>query len=420
MSPPSTQVSALRSALLVSPDNVPLRIHLADTLVSLERFSEAELEYREALRVAPGDDSAVLGLAESLLAQGRLSDALALAEELDERGTMLGRPQIQLARIHLLGGRIDEAREAYSRGVEADISLANPHLEQRLGLTAPPPPAITFSQVGGMEAVKEEIRVKAIYPIAQPELFESYGKRVGGGVLMYGPPGCGKTYLARATAGEIEGAFISVGLNDVLNLWTGSGVQNLHQIFQRARSQRPSVLFFDEVDALGATRSAATSGQRVVNQFLAEFDGATTSNEGVLILGATNAPWNVDSAFRRPARFDQVIFVPPPDSLAREAIFAVHLEARPTADIDLSRLAGKTDGFSGADIMGVVDRTVEACLRVAVKTGHQAPVSQSDLLDEIKRTRPSVDEWFIGARNYVKFANDGGLYDDLASYVTGR
>ncbi len=152
-----------------------------------------------------------------------------------------------------------------------------------------------------MEAVKEEIRVKAIYPIARPELFESYGKRAGGGVLMYGPPGCGKTYLARATAGEIEGTFISVGLNDVLNLWTGSGVQNLHQIFEQARAQRPSVLFFDEVDALGATRSAATSGQRVVNQFLAEFDGATTSNEGVLILGATNAPWNVDSAFRRPA-----------------------------------------------------------------------------------------------------------------------
>jgi transitional endoplasmic reticulum ATPase len=140
----------------------------------------------------------------------------------------------------------------------------------------------------------------------------------------------------------------------------------------------------------------------------------------VLILGATNTPWNVDPAFRRPGRFDRVIFVPPPDSLAREAIFAVHLDGKPTHGLDIPKLAGKTDGFSGADIKGVVDRATEGCLRIAMKTGQEHPLTTDGLLDEIKRTRPSIDEWFVGAANFVKFANDGGLYDDLAAYLNNR
>ena len=183
-------------------------------------------------------------------------------------------------------------------------------------------PKISFADVGGMESLKEEIRLKILHPLANPELYKMYGKSVGGGILMYGPPGCGKTYLARATAGEAKAAFLAVGIEDVLDMWLGNSERRLHQLFETARQNTPCMLFFDEVDALGAKRSdmRASAARMLVNQFLSELDGVSHSNEGVLILAATNAPWHVDSAFRRPGRFDRVLFVPPPDAAARQDI----------------------------------------------------------------------------------------------------
>ena len=153
-----------------------------------------------------------------------------------------------------------------------------------------------------MEDVKEEIRMKIVHPFAQPELFAAYGKTPGGGILLYGPPGCGKTYIARATAGEISATFIAIGIDEVLSMWMGESEQALHEAFERARRAAPCVLFFDEVDAIGAKRHDIRHGamRQLVNQFLAELDGIKTSNEGVLVLAATNAPWAVDAALRRP------------------------------------------------------------------------------------------------------------------------
>ena len=168
-------------------------------------------------------------------------------------------------------------------------------------------------------ALKEEIRLKIIYPLQHADLYAAYGKSAGGGILMYGPPGCGKTHLARATAGEIKAGFLSVGINDVLDMWIGNSERNLHEMFEQARQNKPCVLFFDEVDALGASRSdmRASAGRHLINQFLSEMDGVQSANEGVLVLAATNAPWHLDPAFRRPGRFDRVLFVPPPDRPAQ-------------------------------------------------------------------------------------------------------
>src|SRR5262249_29253717 len=183
-------------------------------------------------------------------------------------------------------------------------------------------PAVSFQDVGGMEHVKEEIRMKIIHPLTHPELYRAYGKAIGGGILMYGPPGCGKTHLARATAGEVKAGFLAIGINDVLEMWIGQSERNLHEVFERARENRPCVLFFDEVDALGASRTdlRQSSGRHLINQFLAELDGVKDNNDGVLILAATNAPWHLDPAFRRPGRFDRILFVPPPDAGARASI----------------------------------------------------------------------------------------------------
>jgi SpoVK/Ycf46/Vps4 family AAA+-type ATPase len=179
------------------------------------------------------------------------------------------------------------------------------------------------------------------------------------------------------------------------------------------------VLFFDEVDALGASRSdlRQSSGRQLINQFLAELDGVNSDNEGVLILAATNAPWHLDAAFRRPGRFDRILFVPPPDPPARAAILGILLRGKPARDIDVDQVAKKTDGFSGADLKAVVDAAVEQKLREALKAGGPQPLTTRDLLGAAAGVRPTTKEWFGTARNYALYANQGGLYDDIRKYL---
>jgi transitional endoplasmic reticulum ATPase len=174
-----------------------------------------------------------------------------------------------------------------------------------------------------------------------------------------------------ATAGEIKAGFLVVGINDILDMWIGQSERNLHEIFEQVRRARPCVLFIDEVDALGANRSDMrhSGRRRLINQFLSEMDGIQASNEGVLVLAATNMPWQVDSAFRRPGRFDRMIFVPPPDAPARAAILRILCRDKPVQDIDYDVVSKRTDHFSGADLKGVLDRAVEAKLREAIKDG---------------------------------------------------
>ena len=245
----------------------------------------------------------------------------------------------------------------------------------------PEKPEDGFETVGGMEEVKEEIRLKIIHPLNNPEIYKAYGKKIGGGILHYGPPGCGKTHIARATAGEINAFFFSVGINDVLDMWLGSSEKNLHEIFENARDNTPSVLFFDEVDALAASRSdlRSSNGKQVINQFLSELDGVDASNEGILVLAATNAPWHLDSAFRRPGRFDRVIFVPPPDKQGRAEILRILTRGKPTRDIDFEFLARKTEKFSGADLEKIIDVAIEAKLENSLKSGVAEPLTTKDL-----------------------------------------
>ena len=437
-------LATLREALALSPDNVPLREHLAATLLVAGRADEAEAEYREALTRGAGG-SAQLGLARAFFALGKLREAGVLAETLAETDADNAGAQLLLARIVLNDGRPDEARERYTRAVQLDPSLSDPELAAALaagdarrervpthayvaddgdGLetVGAERPRITFDDVGGMEDVKEEIRMKIVHPFAQPELFAAYGKTPGGGILLYGPPGCGKTHIARATAGEISATFIAVGIDEVLSMWMGESEQALHEAFERARRAAPCVLFFDEVDAIGAKRHDIRHGamRQLVNQFLAELDGIKTSNEGVLVLAATNAPWAVDDALRRPGRFDRVVFLPPPDEQARAAIIHLHLAERPTSDVDVESLARKTNGFSGADLAAVVDRAVEAKLRDSMQARVPLPLETRDLEAALKGARPTTAEWMQTARSYALHANEAGTYDDVLAYLERR
>ena len=437
-------IRALREALEVSPENVPLRRHLAQLLLRQGDYEDAEKEFRRALQFSPHDAAAKMGLAEVYHKQGKHAVALAVLEDLLSAAGAPAEAHLLRCRVLLKCGQAGAAVQAYRDALAADPSLADAALAEELGvgpaedsdvidgrvravlgdlpdepLVDLERPAITFNEVGGMDAVKEEIRMKIIYPMTNRDLYAAYGKPVGGGILMYGPPGCGKTYLARATAGEIRAGFLSVGLHDVLDMWIGQSEHKLHEIFEHARRRRPCVLFFDEADALGANRTDMrhSAGRQLINQFLAELDGVQASNEGVLVLAATNAPWHLDPAFRRPGRFDRVLFVPPPDAPARAGIVEILLSGKPVSGISCEQVAKKCEEFSGADLKAVVDVAVEAKLREAMKKGVPLPLSTRDLLDAARTVKPTTKEWFATARNYALYSNQGGMYDDILHYL---
>jgi transitional endoplasmic reticulum ATPase len=473
--------AALREALRLSPQNAPLLLHVAETVLRNGGFNEAEALFKRSLALEPSSTPAKLGLAAAFFQQGKHSAALVIVEDLVKGPSPTARSLLLHARLALHAGEARLAAQQYLRAREADASVSDsgleaelapylpkrpvPHLPKNAAPSAasgmddlpsffspeatdeqsseasgddaereplpagdlptdptaeePERPTTTFAEVGGMEQVKEEVRMKIILPLQQPDLFRAYGKKIGGGILMYGPPGCGKTFLARATAGEVSASFLAVGISDVLDMWIGQSEKNLHSIFEQARSHRPCVLFFDEVDALGANRTdmLKSGGRQIINQFLSELDGVATSNEGVLVLAATNAPWHLDPAFRRPGRFDRILFVPPPDQGARASILRLVLKGKPVGEIDFDALAKKTDGFSGADLKAVVDVAVEAKLRDAMRAGSLQPLSGRDLLEAIKRHKPTVRDWFQTARNHALYANQSGLYDDILAYM---
>jgi SpoVK/Ycf46/Vps4 family AAA+-type ATPase len=269
-----------------------------------------------------------------------------------------------------------------------------------------------------MEEVKRKINLAFLAPLRSPALREAYGKSLRGGLLLYGPPGCGKTFLARAVAGELGARFLVIGLQDVLDLWLGESERRLHDIFEAARRHAPCVLFFDELDAMGQKRSQlrGSAGRNVINQLLSELDGFSP-NQGVFVMGATNHPWDVDVALLRPGRFDRLALVLPPDGAAREAILAYHLRDRPLAQIDLGALARATEGLSGADLARLCEAAAELAIEGAMATDRVGPIGFDDLERARLQTRPSARGWFETARNFVLFANQGGLYDDLLTYM---
>jgi AAA+ superfamily predicted ATPase len=441
-------INSLRAAVQVSPDNLPLRQALAETLLSHGRYEEAEREYKQALSMSPHSADLKTALASTYFQQDKNSHAMVIVEDLIKNSPS-AKTLVLHAKLLARAGETDYAVRQYKRAVESDAAVADSAFAARLGIpsvkdpTRPSDelfegklrgsadegaadqvaeierPKISFKNVGGMDGLKDEIRMKIIHPLKHPELYKAYGKTAGGGILMYGPPGCGKTYLARATAGEIKAGFLAVGINDVLNMWIGNSEKNLHELFEQARRNRPCVLFFDEVDALAASRAdmRTSAGRHLINQFLAELDGVNADNEGVLVLAATNAPWHVDPAFRRPGRFDRILFVPPPDAAARSAVLRIMLKDKPLEEIDYDTVAKKADGFSGADLKGLVDVTIERKLQQAMKEGVPKPICTKDLIGAAGIVKPSTREWFATARNYALYSNQGGTYDDILKFL---
>jgi transitional endoplasmic reticulum ATPase len=277
---------------------------------------------------------------------------------------------------------------------------------------------ITFADVAGMDAVKEAIRMDILYPLQHPEMAKIYKLKSGGGILMYGPPGCGKTFIAKATAGELNATFIPVSIHEIISGFTGEGERALHGFFEAARRQAPAVLFFDELDAIGGNRSRLGGPMRtLVNQFLTELDGVGTNNEKVLIIGATNLPWEVDDALRRPGRFDKVLFITPPDQVARKRMFELQFKDKPSEALDCAALAAAAEGFSAADIRKVSEESSDKAFRQALRTGEVVKITSAEVLAAIGQSKPTIREWFQTVKSYIAYANQTGLYDEVKKYI---
>ncbi len=427
------KIDSLKEALKYSPDNVPLRLLLADSLLAAHRLEEAELEYAALLRT-DNNPNARIGLARVFFEKNNYSASIVIMEEIFEKQGESLEMLVLYTRALVREKDFRKAQETYQRVISLSPGYIDEELDghfrvrghQEIEEEETDPahfslekPDIDFDDVGGMESVKREIELKIIKPLQHPDLYKAYGKKVGGGILLYGPPGCGKTFIAKATAGQIKARFFNISLNDILDMWIGNSEKNLHEVFEFARQHTPCVVFIDEMDALGANRNdmKQSAGRQLINQFLLELDGIAHDNEGILILGATNTPWHLDPAFRRPGRFDRIIFVPPPDEKSRESILRLKLKNKPATSIDYERIAQKTEKYSGADIDALIDRAIETKLEESFRDGIPRPIDTKDLLSAAKLHKPSTQEWFATAKNYALFANDAGLYDDVLTYL---
>jgi SpoVK/Ycf46/Vps4 family AAA+-type ATPase len=205
----------------------------------------------------------------------------------------------------------------------------------------------------------------------------------------------------------------------VLGEFIGESEKNLHAIFENARRKSPCVLFFDELDALGHKRTnlRGSAARNVVAQLLVELDGVQHVNDGIFVLGATNHPWDVDSALRRPGRFARTLCVLPPDVAAREAILQMNLHSVPTHDLALTDLAKRTEQFSGADLVALCEAAGEIAITRSIETGQTSPICMADFAAVSNEVRPSTISWIATAKNFAQFANDGGQYDDLLDYL---
>ena len=365
------EIDALLQVLATDPANDPIRAVLARAYDTLGDDASALAEFSRVLQPAA-------------LSESDRSRAAELA---------LGAKDLALARRFL------EGVASVERVDNVDPAEDLPHDEElERVIDAPVRPedgdfldeasaSVAFNDIVGLDDVKKTIERMIVQPLQRPDLFKKYGKILGGGVLLYGPPGCGKTMIARATAGELALPFYNVRIEDIVDPYFGVSEQRLASAFDAARELRPCVLFLDELDSLGYARSKQRSerSRALVEVLLQQLDSIGSNNEGILVLAASNEPWDIDAALVRPGRFDRTIFVPPPDAVARRHILENRLAATLSDGVDVRRLVDATELYSGADLGELVERALEPVIEEALETGVERPLGTADFQTALNR-----------------------------------
>jgi SpoVK/Ycf46/Vps4 family AAA+-type ATPase len=381
-------LAGLRAAVEAVPDNLALRLHVATVLLEAGRAAES-LEHSSAvLALEPGQRQAV---------------------ELAGRATAA----LPEAALSAPAPYLTAAPEPQYRGATVDQWVLG-EVEE---------PRTTLADVAGMPAIKRWLSTAFLSSLRDPQMRRLFGRSLRGGLLMYGPPGCGKTFLARALAGELEAGFLGIDLVHVVDMWLGYSRRSIHEIFETARAAAPCLLYLDQLEAIGPRRAGRrhSIGRGVVDQLVAELYSASEEHEGVFVVAATEHPWDVDSLLRQPGRLDHRLLVLPPDLQAREAIIRSVLAGRPLAeDLDLAGLAARTDRYSAADLAQLCESAAAAALEASIVSNSSRPIALADFTRGLHELRPSTPPWFELARDYARFAAEPGSYDDLVSYLRTR
>lgn len=459
-------VASLQRAVAANPQDTALRLHLADLLLGAGRAVEALGEVNAVLTADPGNAAGLTLLSRTAAAlnpagqtpvalpQGEVPDPdpadpdPAATQPAETEPAQTDPAQTQPAELEPAQTDPEEADpETGTAAAAADAAFDWTRAEAEVGTELPPPfveselrigapdtasvpplepagPPVTLADVGGLEAVKHRLHESFLQPMRHADVAKAFGKSLRGGLLLYGPPGCGKTFLARAVAGELGASFINVTMTDVLDSYVGRTEQNLHEVFMEARRKSPAVLFLDEVDALGMRRSSLGGGsawlRQMVNQLLIEMDSTAGTNDGLYVLAATNHPWDLDEALLRPGRLDRMVLVIPPDAAARDAILRYHLTNRPIAGIDIPAIVQRTDGFSGADLEHVCVTAAEKAMTDSISSGELQPINMAHMQMALGEITASTGAWLEQSRNVVRFANRDGRYNDLSDYLRSR
>jgi len=401
-------IEELEKKLLNDPFNHELRLGYALRLQDQGDWKESLNQFE--LLIKQKLESAVIytGIALCLLYLGRKDEAVAQYSMAKKYENFKPQPNLEKLMLKVRSAGPD-LRVIEGQAGAAVVTMLRPEDKEKIG----------FKDITGMDGLKKILRLQIIEPFLRPGIFKRFKKKAGGGILLYGPPGCGKTMIAKAIATECKAYFISVGISDVLNLWIGESERNLADIFEKARAHKPSLLFFDELDALAYSRSKSNShhSRTVVNEFLAQLDGIDSQNDQLLILAASNMPWDIDPAMKRPGRFSRQIFVPPPDTEARSQMLRLKLDGVPCGRISYSNLAQMTNNCSGADIDGIIDQAKEFALMDILDSGKERNLEQEDLLKAVNGYNPSTIDWLKTARNLVKYAGADDSYRDVEKYL---